>query len=235
MARKSDLDHQALELARSLGDPLRQAVALGSLGWDRRNHEQSIRYWAEAVALFRRAGHWRDLTFLLGIYSDTLLSNGDQDAALPLLEEAEELSRRTNNKRSLEFVLIAKSRMALMSGNFAEAKTYVQEWIETADKLGNRMGYLWGRARLGYILLVEGLAHLFAISSLPERAAQLIGWADKTRADIGDVRPKLDQVNVDADLAVCVSQLGEPQVKESMQRGRTLTFDEAFALAVETG
>jgi tetratricopeptide (TPR) repeat protein len=266
MSRKSEFDHQALELARAMGDPLRQAVALADLGWDRRNHEQALRYWDEAVALLRQAGDWRDLAFLLGIYGDTVLANGDAETARPLLEEAMELSLRSNNKRSLEFVLIAKSRLALMSGNFKEAKSYLQEWIETADEMGNRMGYLWGRARLGYALIAEGvledgaeilsqtarefhadrnraglafalerLAHLFATSSLPERAAQLIGWADKTREDIGDVRPKLDQMNVDSDLAVCVSQLGEAQVKAAIDRGRTLTFDEAFALSVETG
>lgn len=266
MDRKSEVDHRALELARAIGDPLRQAVALSDLGWDRRNNEQALRYWDEAIALFRQEEDWRDLGFLLGIYGDTLLANGDAEAARPLLEEATELSWRTNNRRSLEFVLTARSRMALMSDNFKEAKSYLQEWIETADAMGNRMSYLWARARLGYVLLMEGaledgaeilcqtarefhadhnrgglaftlerLAHLFAVSSIPERAAQLIGWADKTRADIGDVRPKLDQVNVDSDLAVCVSQLGESQVKDAMQRGRTLTFDEVFALAVETG
>jgi hypothetical protein len=131
------------------------------------------------------------------------------------------------------------------------------------DKIGNRMGYLWGRARLGYVLLRDGqmeeglqilrqtteefqsdrgkiglafalekMAYYFCRSGMPERAAQLIGWSEKTRDETGEVRPKLEQMDLDRDLAFCVSQLGQDAVNVALDQGRAMTLDEAAALAL---
>ena len=156
MERKVEYNLQALELARSLGDTWKQARALSALGWDQRDQERSKRYRREAITLFRRAGDWRSLAFQLAIFGDTLLANGEVAAAEPLLEEAQELNRRMNYKPGMEFVLVARSRQALLEGDHAKARAHLQEWLRLAEELGNRMGYLYGRARLGSVALVEG-------------------------------------------------------------------------------
>jgi tetratricopeptide (TPR) repeat protein len=147
---------QALDLANSLNDLSRQAVALSGLGWDQRDPRQARKYWDRSVALFRQIGDWRNLGFLLGVYADTLMANNEVEAAHPLLDEAMEIGQRLNNKQIVEFVLVAKSREALLNGDFAQSREALQEWLEIAEKMGNRMGYLWGRARLGHVLLVGG-------------------------------------------------------------------------------
>jgi tetratricopeptide (TPR) repeat protein len=255
---------QALELARSLGDLAREASILDGLGWDRRDPQRSKQYWDEAVRLYRQIGDWRNLQFLLGIYGDTLLANGEVDAAHRLMDEALALDERIHHKRGLEFVFVAKSREALLAGEFAQARAYLEEWLEVAENMGNRMGYLWGRARLGNVVLrsgnleegsqilsemarefhadqnksglayaLERLSHLFVLSNLEERAARVIGWADKARKETGDVRPKLEQEDVDRDLAVCVSRLGEEAVAQARKNGCNMTMDDIVALALE--
>jgi tetratricopeptide (TPR) repeat protein len=121
-----------------------------------RDRERAIRYRQEAITLYRQAGDWRALAFLLAIYGDTLLENGETQAAQPLLEEAMELNRRLNYRLGMEFVLVAKSRQAILEGDHAKARAHLQEWLTLAEELGNRMGYLYGRARLGYVALLEG-------------------------------------------------------------------------------
>lgn len=263
MDKKNEFQNQALALARSMEDLPRQASALNGLGWDRRDPQRANEYWDQAIALYRQIGDWRNLIFLLGVYGDTLLANGDVEAAHRLLDEAVALNDRINYRRGVEFVLVAKSREALLAGEYAQARTYLQEWLEVAENMGNRMGYLWGRARLGYVELLAGdleegsdilyetarefhmdqnkvglaftlekLAYLFTRSNLTVRAAQLIGWADKIRAETGDIRSKFEQANVDRELAACISHLGQEAVNEALNRGRTMTLDEAAALAL---
>jgi hypothetical protein len=53
-------------------------------------------------------------------------------------------------------VLVARSRQAILEGDHAKARLHLQEWLTLAEELGNRMGYLYGRARLGYVILLEG-------------------------------------------------------------------------------
>ncbi len=164
MEGKVEYNLQALALARSMGDSLRQARALSALAWDQRDPELARQYRQEAVRLYRQAGDWRSLAFTLAIYGDTLLANGEVQAARPLLEEALALIRRMNYKQGMEFVLVARSRQALMEGKYAQARAHLQEWLALASELGNRMGYLYGRARLGQVALLEGnLAEGFQI------------------------------------------------------------------------
>jgi predicted ATPase/DNA-binding XRE family transcriptional regulator len=156
MERKVEVHEQALALARSLGDIWMQARALSALGWDQRDKERSRKYRDESITLFRQAGDWRSLAFLLAIFGDTLLADGESLAAQPLLEESLALNRRMNYKPGMEFVLVARSRQALLDGDYGQARLHLQEWITLAQELGNRMGYLYARARLGHVALVEG-------------------------------------------------------------------------------
>lgn len=156
MEQKIEIHQQALALAQSIGDDWRQALALSALGWDRRDPQQSRDKWEEAIALFRQVGDWRNLAFTLAILGYTVLSNGEMELAQKFLEESLEANQRTNDKRGLEFVLTGKSYMALMCGEYGQARAFIQEWAIIAEELGNRMGYLWARARLGDIALREG-------------------------------------------------------------------------------
>lgn len=234
------------------------------MGWDRRDPPRANHYWDEAITIYRDLGDWRNLAFLLGVYGDTLLAEGDLEAAEPFLREAEEFNQRLKDDRGMEFVLVARSRQALLARDFAQARACLEQWLSIVEGTGNRMGYLWGRARLGYVALLEGsleegsrhlreaarefhrdhnkvglaftlekMAYLFTLSGLSERALRLLGWADHTRAETGDIRPVLEQVDVDRDIAACRSRLGAEAAEAAMDEGRRMSFDEAFALPLQ--
>ena len=66
----------------------------------------------------------------------------------------------------------------------------------------------------------------------PVVAAWLIGWADATREQIKDLRPRLEQVAVDKIVAACVTALGDLAFSQAYQEGRALTLDEAVACSL---
>jgi predicted ATPase/DNA-binding XRE family transcriptional regulator len=156
MEPKTDYNEQALALARAQGDTWRQARALNGLGWDQRDHPQAMARWDEAVSLLRQTGDLRSLAFLLGIYGDTLLAYGESGKAQPLLDESLQLNQRLNDRVGMEFLLVARSRQALLQADYPRARAALLEWIGLAEELGNRMGRLYGQARLGYVALCEG-------------------------------------------------------------------------------
>jgi len=44
----------------------------------------------------------------------------------------------------------------MLRGEYDQARTFLQKNIEDHEKTGDRMGYFWGRARLGDVALREG-------------------------------------------------------------------------------
>jgi len=86
---------------------------------------------------------------------------------------------------------------------------------------------------IGVAYALEGIASLLTTVDKPERAAQLIGWADATREKISDTRPLIEQADVDSDVATIVAKIGNTAFEDAYQVGPTMTLDEAVALALE--
>lgn len=262
MDQKLEYDLQALAVARSLGDIWRQGWVLGNMGWDQRDPQQSRRYWGEAIALFRQAGDWRSLAETLAISGFTDLSNGDLETAQKSLDEAYEINQRINY-REMEFILTGKGILAALRGDFKLARELLEENAERQEAVGNRMGYLWARARIAYVSLHEGkleeaqrllkdsikdfqadqnksglaftldkMASLLSITEKPEAAAQLIGWSDAARKEVGDPRPQLEQAETDRDIAAIKAAIGSQAFKAAFHSGSALTMDQIVAAAL---
>lgn len=263
MDRKMEILSAALGAAQSIGDDWRQGRALLGLSWDTRDLQRSYEYSEKAVALFRRAGDWRMLVLMLGILGHLQVMNNEVSRARAKVSESLELGRRINAKTEMEFALVASAYIALADGDYESAQNYLLEWAEVAEELGNRMEYLWTRARLGYVLVCEGnlpLAReilsecvrefqkdrdktglIFALETMstilakryePGHAASLLGWAETTRKATGDLRPKLEELEISRTLAIISEELGEEEFSKLFENGHALTLDEAAALAL---
>jgi predicted ATPase/DNA-binding XRE family transcriptional regulator len=261
--QRAEFARQALALAQSMGDDLRQAFALFVLGWDQRDPRSARARLEEAVVIFRHRGDWRFLAQTLGILGLTALSNGDLTSAEEFLDEAYEVNQRTN-RSAMEYVLTGKGILCMLHGEYGQARLYLQMNIDNLEKMGNRVGVLWGRARLGDVALREGstaeahqilvdtienfhanrnknglifvldkTASLYVTLNKPEIAARLIGWSDKTREEIGDPRPRIEQADLDRDIAAIKAKIGANAYEPIYDAGRSLTLDEVVALAVD--
>jgi tetratricopeptide (TPR) repeat protein len=260
--QRAEFARQALALARSMDDVLRQAFALFVLGWDQRDPQRAREHLEEAVVLFRQAGDWRFLAQTLGILGLTVLLNGDLESAEGFLDEAYEVNQKTNSS-AMEFVLTGKGILCMLRGEYGQARLFLQQNIDNLEMMGNRMGVLWGRVRLAQVALREGnvseahrilvdtienfytngnkngltfaldkIASLYILTDKPEVAARLIGWSDATRKEIGDPRPRIEQADLDRDIAAIKAKIGSSAFEVAYKSGQGMTPDEAVKSAL---
>jgi len=86
---------------------------------------------------------------------------------------------------------------------------------------------------IGMVYAIEGLASLNVNQERPERAAPLFAWADAMREKIGDHRPPVEQASVERDLEVIRSKIDDTEFTRLAAEGRTMTVEQAIALALE--
>jgi tetratricopeptide (TPR) repeat protein len=211
MAQSVAFHQQALALARSNGDVLRQAFALYNLGRDQRDPQRSREHWEEAITLFRQIGDWRFLAQTLGMLGSTVLSSGDLASAESFLDEASEVNQQINNIE-IEYVLTGRGILCMLRGEYDQARKLLQKNLDNHEKTGNRTGYSWGLARLGDVALheervteayqimaetirefsanqnkdglvfaMDKMAILYVVRGKPDIAARIIGWSDANR------------------------------------------------------
>lgn len=264
MDRRTECHRQALALARNMGDIWRQANALSMLGWDQRDPRQGCAYWEEAITLLRQTGDWFYLARNLGVLGFTVLSNGDIESAEKLLDEAYELNQQIHDTRGVEFILTGKSQLCLLRGEYGQARAFLQEDCDLQHEVGNRMGYLWARARLANVALCEKnvteahrmlveviedfyadrnknglafaldkLASLYVVINRLEAAPTLIGWSEATRKEIGDPRPRLQQDELEQDIAAIMVKIGAPAYQAAYDSGSEMTLDQVVQFALD--
>jgi predicted ATPase/DNA-binding SARP family transcriptional activator len=147
---------QALALARSLGDVVRQTTALNIMGWAQNDFKRGITYWEEAIPLYRDMGNWRPLANCLGRVGLSLVMEGEIEAAQKYLDESSLLYRQLDIQTDQRQLFSAYGQIALMRGDYEEARAYFQENARVAKELGNRLDYLWSNTRIGDAELREG-------------------------------------------------------------------------------
>jgi hypothetical protein len=94
-------------------------------------------------------------------------------------------------------------------------------------------GYKAAGSNIDIAFILEGLASLAMAQSRPELALRLFAWADATREVVGDVRPLVEQADVDRDLATIRAQLDETAIAAARAEGRAMSLDQAIAYALE--
>lgn len=262
MEQKTEIHRQALALARSMGDIWKEGMTLSNLGWDQRDPRLGRQRWEEGIVLLRQAGDWRKLAETLGILGFTVLSNGDIKSAQKFLDEAYEINQQINNKEmefvltgkgilallrgehgqarvfleknaeSLEEmgnrmgVLWARARIAyvaLHEGNMKEAQQLLTDAIKNFYADQNKSG-------LAFTL--DRMASLYVVTDKSEVAAHLIGWSDATREEVGDPRPRIEQADLDRDIAAIKAKISPSAFEAAYHTGREMTLDEVVELVL---
>jgi predicted ATPase/DNA-binding SARP family transcriptional activator len=163
--------HRALDLSQALGDRWRQAVALGFLGWDRRDQQQAFANWEKAIQLYREVGDQIYLANLLSLLAQFRVLNGDIQVGEKYLDESILLWHSNKRANAWEHPKIVKSLILLIHGDYEQAYAILQEALVSAQETGNRMSYLWSRVRLGYVALRAGNlveAHSLLVETLQD-------------------------------------------------------------------
>jgi non-specific serine/threonine protein kinase len=223
------------------------------------DYRQQIAYFERAVSLFRKAGDFRELQEYLGTLGNCELMGGDIESAQEHLAEAMQLSQKQFFKGAQHYLsalgrveavrgnfekaraLLEESitnaielgnrnhylwdraqlgHIVVQEGKLQEAR---QIFLETAQEFrtdGNIVGVCYS---------LEGMAAFFVGTDRPAVSAWLVGWADATREQIRDMRPRLEQAAVDQIVTACVTAMGEIAFAQAYQEGQGMTLDEAVA------
>jgi tetratricopeptide (TPR) repeat protein len=259
-AEKKKVNQQALELAQSLGDVYRQTVALWQLGWSDHSVNR-FDYWKKAITLFRSLGDLQALAGTLSATGYFHAMDGNIESALTYLDEASMLYQQLHlNGHSALIsygqIALARGEFEQARAYLQENARIAHELGNRQDYLWSRVhlgyvllregiideaGHLFRKTALdfqkdayliGVIFTLEGIAELAIAVGNPKQAARLIGWAEAARETLGDIRPQLEQANVDKIIAVCLSKMGEVEFSDAFDEGQAMTLDEAVACAL---
>lgn len=228
-----------------------------------KDYRQQISYFKKAVSLFREAGDFRELQEYLGTLGNYELMGGDIESAQKHIAEAMQLSQNPYFKGAMHYLvplgrleaiqgnfeqaraLLEKSiTNAIELGNRNDylwdraqlGHIIVQEgqssgageiFFETAQEFRN------DRNLVGVCYSLEGMSGVYVLTDKPAVAARLLGWADATRKEIKDMRPRLEQAEVDKIIEACLAKMGEAAFSDAYDEGQKMTLEEAVAYALE--
>jgi predicted ATPase/DNA-binding XRE family transcriptional regulator len=250
---------QSLAIYRTLGDHIGQATAIGWLGMNHNDLEQSKAFLSKSLKLHRDLGNLSGISWCLTFLAYHAMFGGDFSTPAPWLEEAKTLYRQLGDQPNEADVLQMLGMLAHWQGNYQKACAYFEQSIAMYEKSGG-LRISWPRVRLahtflrqgdfvharetfeiclqqfeeliGVVYTIEGLAALHLYQGQPERAARLFAWADATREKIGNDRPPIEQVDVDKDIAACLTKMGEGAYSAAYKEGKGMLLDEAIAYAL---
>jgi non-specific serine/threonine protein kinase len=113
--------------------------------------------------------------------------------------------------------------LALLQGDLPRARANWEQSLQHFHK---------ANVPVGVAFSLEGLTSLAVQQGQLTRAARLLAWADATREAIRDIRPPVEQADVDRDLAIIRGQLDDATFQAERAIGRVMTMDEAIEYAL---
>jgi tetratricopeptide (TPR) repeat protein len=263
IAQASELYQQALDISESLGDVWRKAYVLGHLGWlgqDRAWYwketiallrkqgdlrllqdilgpvgyfevldgdiESAQRNLDEASQLSQASKLKRSMGHVLRALSVIETQKGNFEKAYALLEEDINTTSQLGHRIDYLWNRSLLGRVLVRQGKFTEAYDVFVE--TTRDFVKDKDDSM-------VVFTLEGMAELSSATGDPERAARLIGWADTARKKLDDIRPRLEQADIDKIITACLAKMGEVAFSDAYDEGQAMTLDEAVAYALEEG
>lgn len=147
---------------------------------------------------------------------------GEYGQARSFLQKNIDNLERMGNQMGVLWGLARLAQVALREGNVAEAHQILADTIKNFHANGNKNGLTFA---------LDKMSSLYVAAGKPEVAARLIGWSDMTRQKIGDPRPRIEQADLDRDIAAIKAKTGAAEYEIAYTAGQLLTLDEAVALA----
>jgi non-specific serine/threonine protein kinase len=216
---------KSVTIARTLDDSYMLAAALHTAGlaaFAKGDLPYAEQLYAEMLLAARSAGdEWMAARALtnLGVL---LFERGEREAGKRAVEEALLLARPLRDRWLISTVTAGLGRV-LASDDPERAAALFKESLTLAYETRHR----WRIARL-----LENFASLLARSDREDDAVLLLGAAQRLREAIGTLRRPSVQSWVDAAAAPVRERLGRARFEAALDRGKTMTLEEAVTLAL---
>jgi predicted ATPase/class 3 adenylate cyclase len=225
--RATELLEESLTLHRKSRDVSGVAWSLGNLAnvsTDRGNYEQAMRLYEEGLALSRSLGGAELLgSYLISLGYEYLLE-GDPKRARELNEEAVALYQRRGRKGTLHVALDNLGWSALIKGDYERSEALFEESLVICRDLGDKLS---GSESM------DGFACAAGANGEAERAARLFGAAEALREASGYRQATTARSLREPYLAAARSRIDEAHWTTAWENGRSMTFEDAIAYALE--
>lgn len=106
--------------------------------------------------------------------------------------------------------------LALREGSVAEAHQILADTIENFHADQNKNGLAFA---------LDQMAILYVLTKKLEIAAQIIGWSDANRKEIGDPRPRIEQADLNRYIATIKAMIGTSAFEGAYHSGWEMTLD----------
>jgi tetratricopeptide (TPR) repeat protein len=191
-------------------------IALGRLALFHGEFDRAQTYVAEAVTMGHSFSAICDIVGALSLRAELGLRQGHYDQAEADFEACIAENLATGRVWTACWLQTHLGRVKLGQGELLRAHALLTATLRAFYKANTHSGICYA---------CEGLAGLAVAQRAPARAVRLIAWADRARATIGDVRPPIEQQEVDGVLATARTQLDETAFAAAWTEGEAMTVD----------
>jgi len=162
---------------------------------------------------------------MLVCYIQGLLAfyEGDEMAAILLLDKATALAREGQYEPDLARSLVALSRVKRTLGQVLPASELLMEGLDLFRTLGHKLGIASAIEELGVVYVIQGDG---------VQAAMLFSTAHALRETLGAPLPPVDLAAYESVIATCRTQLGEAVFARAWDAGKALSLEQAFDIAL---
>ena len=219
---------EALALHRQVGDVSGTAnslLILGNVHAEERDFATARSLFEESQRAFRELGDDHYTLLATRLLAWMFYDLGDHDRARALHEDVVRQARATGNERMQATSLGALAEYAIYEGRVGDAVPLLKESTRIYRDLGERPEVTLNLFRFARAAAIEGRAAL---------AAQLFSSAEAQDRDMGLSWSYWVVEMNEGTLATIRTQLDDSAYAVECERGRTLTDDEAVALALDS-
>ncbi len=229
IAAMRQMQTESLALFRAVGDRWGEARALGRIGWAAFQESDATvarRYFTESIARWRPLGDKLALAEALRDLGELARFEGAHDEAAALYQETTLLAQELGNLNLYAQGLGSLASIALAQGDARKAMVLGVEALRIiVQRQGNTQSIYSGLAGTAGAAIVLG--HL-------ELAARLSGAAETMRDAHGLTPYPADQARYKRDLVALQRALDAATLHAAWEEGRSLTPEQAVALADAT-
>jgi predicted ATPase/DNA-binding XRE family transcriptional regulator len=221
---------EGLEVSRVAGDELGAAwarVGLGLSAMSGSDHEAATSHLQQALGSFRRLDEGYGVAHVTNFLGMVALMRGNQGQATAMFEEGLAAARRIGDRTSTCTALYNLAQAALSRSDHDEATHLFEEGLTLSEQMGDR-------ANVAYCL--EGLAGVTNARGETKRSARLIGAAEGLHEEVGAPVYSYYEPHrsmYERAVAAVRSRLGAEAFEEARAEGRSMTFEQSVAHALE--
>lgn len=223
-----ELIEESLAIERNLGRQYGIANSLGNLGvviFYQGDIVSARALFEESLAIRRELGDGVGTALMLNNLGVLIRSQGDFSSARELYEESLAIRRGLGYRGGIADSLHNLGNVALELGDYASARALNTESLEIWRDLGHRVGIPYS---------LDGLAAVIAALGGHLRAARIWGASERVREEIESPLSPDQRLEHDPRLAASRAAVGDDAAFDrAWQEGRSLTLEQAIALALE--